>query len=317
VNDGFCNRHLPMLAVAGDWLYTNAIYENINGGVYRFTGKGDQWEQVASPSHLMGTQLMALVLDGTNHSRLFAAGYNSLLSSKDGGKSWTAVPSSFAKARVTALLGPDSDSAFLLVGTEQGVYRSADMGKTWKSILLPGGVQRILNFSRLEGNRVAAITTVGLLISSDGQTWEAAAPMPDRTQILGAISSGDALIAATSTGLMRSEDGGKSWQFVLNGLERSTVGAICRHPHEPGVLYAAQYGDVFESRDNGRSWTRISPAEPRMSIKELAILPDRADRLFALTQRQGVFALPLEALASDASNSKAHSTGVERGINEK
>ena len=116
---------------------------------------------------------------------------------------------------------------------------------------------------------------------------------------------------------MRSSDGGKHWQLVPNGLERSTVRAICRHPREPGVLFAAQYGDVFESRDNGQSWTRISPAEPKISIKELAILPDRADRLFVLTQRQGVFALPLEALASGASTPKGLSTGVERGINEK
>jgi photosystem II stability/assembly factor-like uncharacterized protein len=193
------------------------------------------------------------------------------------------------------------------------MYRSADAAKTWKHIELPVGSQRVLKFSRLEGNRIAAITTAGLLISGDGQQWEATAPLPDHAQLMHAISSGDALIAATSTGLMRSEDSGKSWQLVLNGLERSTVSAICRHPTGVGVLYAAQYNDVFESRDNGKSWTRISPAGPNISIKELAILPERADRLFALTQRQGVFALPLEAFTSDASSTKGHSTGVREG----
>ncbi len=316
MNEGFCNRHLPTLAATGDSLYTEA-YEDIQGGVYRFTGKNAQWEQVASPSHLKGTQLLALAFDGANRSRLYAAGYNSLLESNDEGKSWTALPGSFAKSRVTAMLGPEQDSPFLLVATEGGVYRSADSGKNWKRILLAGGPQRVLNFSRMEGNRIAAITTAGLLLSLNGEQWEAAGPLPDQAQMLGAISSGEVLIAASSKGLMRSEDGGGHWQLVTNGLAPSTVRAICRHPHEPGVLFAAQYSDVFESRDNGKSWTRISPAEPRISIKELAILPDRADRLFVLTQRQGVFALPLEALASGASTSKGLSTGVERGINEK
>jgi len=317
VNEGFCNRHLPMLTAAGDSLYTNAIYEDINGGVYRLTGKDGQWEQVAPPSHLRGAQLLALALDGTNPSRLYAAGYNSLLQSNDAGKSWVALPGSFAKSRVTALLGPEPHAAFLLVATEGGVYRSGDSGKIWKRIALPGGPQRVLNFSRLEGNRIAAITNAGLMLTEDGQQWEAASPLLDHAQILAAISSGPALIVASSSGLMRSEDGGHTWQLILNGLDRSTVRTICRHPREPGVLYAAQYSDVFESRDNGQSWTRISPAEPRISIKELAILPDRADRLFVLTQRQGVFALPLEAFASGASNSKGLSTGVERGINDK
>ena len=54
MNEGFCNRHLPMFAVVGDSLYTDAIYEDIQGGVYRLTGKSGQWEQMASPSRLMG-----------------------------------------------------------------------------------------------------------------------------------------------------------------------------------------------------------------------------------------------------------------------
>jgi photosystem II stability/assembly factor-like uncharacterized protein len=317
VNQGFCNRHLPMLTVAGASLYTNTIYEDAGGGIYRLSQEHPDWEQVAAPSRLMGLQLLSLVHDGTNPSHLFAAGYNSLVSSGDAGKTWAALPGSFAKSRVVALLGPASDSAFLLVATEGGVYRSGDSGKTWKRVELPGGAQRVLKFSRLEGNRIAAVTTLGLALSTDGQQWEAAGPLPGRAQILEAISSGDALIAASSAGLMRSGDGGQTWELILNGLDRSTVRTICRHPREPGVLYAAQYSDVFQSRDHGKSWTRISPAQPRVSIKELAILPDQADRLFVLTQRQGVFALPLEAFASGASNTKGLSTGIERGVNDK
>jgi photosystem II stability/assembly factor-like uncharacterized protein len=317
VNQGFCNRHLPMLTVAGGSLYTNAIYEDVSGGIYRITREHPDWEQIASPSHLMGTQVLSLVQDGTKPARFYAAGYNSLLSSGDAGKTWSALPGSFAKSRVVALLGPEPGSAFLLVATEGGLYRSGDSGKSWKRVELPGGPQRVLKFSRLEGNRIAAVTTLGLLFSYDGQQWDAAGPLPDHAQILEAVSSGDALIAASSTGLMRSEDAGQTWQLILKGLDRSTVRTICRHPREPGVLFAAQYSDVFESRDQGKSWTRISPAEPKVSIKELAILPDTADRLFVLTQRQGVFALPLGAFASGASNPKGPSAGVERGINEK
>jgi len=115
---------------------------------------------------------------------------------------------------------------------------------------------------------------------------------------------------------MRSGDLGKSWEPVLGGLQPGTVRTIYKHPSRPGVFFAAQYGDVYESRDDGRSWSRISPDKSAVSIKELAIVPSRSDRLFVLTQRQGVFALPLEATASGASSVQGISTGAERGKND-
>jgi photosystem II stability/assembly factor-like uncharacterized protein len=115
------------------------------------------------------------------------------------------------------------------------------------------------------------------------------------------VESG-ALFAATSSGLLQSTDHGHSWQPVRGGLPGSTVQVVCKHPSRPGVLVAAQYDGVYESQDNGKSWTRISPDEPRLSIREMTILPEAANRLFVRTERQGIFALPLEAVASGASN---------------
>jgi hypothetical protein len=89
------------------------------------------------------------------------------------------------------------------------------------------------------------------------------------------------------------------------------VRTVYKHPSLPSVLFAAQYGDVFESRDDGNSWSRISPDNSTVSIKELAIVPTRSDRLFVLTQRQGIFSLPLESIASGASSLKGISTGAE------
>jgi hypothetical protein len=115
------------------------------------------------------------------------------------------------------------------------------------------------------------------------------------------VQSGS-LFAATSSGLQQFEESGHSWQLVQGGLPAGTIQAICKDPVRPGILVAAQYDGVYWSQDNGKSWTRISPEGPRLSIRELAILPEKANRLFALTERQGVFVLPLEATAPVASN---------------
>lgn len=318
VNQGFCNRHLPSLAVAGEALYTNTIYEAENGGIFRFELNYSHWENVAPVSRLLGQQVLSLVPDGADPTRLYAAGYSSLLVSADSGKNWAALPGAFGKSRVTALLAPDAGSRFILAGTEDGLFRVIDGAKTWKRIELPSATQSVRSLVRLEASQVAAITPSGLVLSDDGLNWRAAGPMPGNAEPYAVAAAADhTLFVASSSGLIRSTDLGQRWELVLNGLQPGTVRTVYRHPSHPDVLYAAQYGDVYESRDNGHFWSKISTDHPGVSIRELAIVPSRSDRLFVLTQRQGVFALPLEAIASGASNWKGISAGAERGTNDK
>ena len=310
MNEGFCNRHLPALTVAGDALYTNTLYEPATGGVFKFEAIGNRWENVAPASRLLGQQLLTLVPDGANPARLYAASYTALLVSGDAGKSWAALPAAFGGSRVTALLGPAAGSQFMLAATENGLYRSGNNGKVWKRVPWPPLKQGVRHLARLSPSQITAITPAGLFFSEDGLEWRAAGPLPGNAEPYQLVVEQNSLFVASSSGLMRSDDGGQSWELVLGGLQRSTVRAICKHPSRPGVLFAAQYGDIYESTDAGHSWTRISPENSEISIKELAIVPAWSDRLFVLTQRQGVFALPLEAVASAASNLRRLPTGA-------
>jgi photosystem II stability/assembly factor-like uncharacterized protein len=315
VNQGFCNRHLPSLTVAGGALYTNTVYETDNGGIFRLdVGRG--WEQVAPASRLLGQQVLALVPDGADPAHLYAAAYSSVLVSADSGKNWASVPTAFGKSRVTALLGPDSASRFILAATENGLFRAADGAKTWKPVKLPPTVQGVRALARLDGAHLAVVTSTGVFFSADGLEWQAASSLPGNAEPYDVVATdSNTLFVASSAGLMRSIDLGNSWETVLGGLQPGTVRTVYKHPSLPKVLFAAQYGDVYESLDDGHSWLKISPEKSGVSVKELAIVPTRSDRLFVLTQRQGVFALPLEAAASGASGTQGISTDAERGKN--
>ena len=317
INQGFCNRHLPALAVAGDALYTNTVYETENGGIFRLPALGPGWEQVAPASRLLGQQLLALVPDGSDPAHLYAAAYSSLLMSGDSGKNWASLPAALGKSRVTALLGPVAGSRFLLAATENGLFRAAEGSKVWKPVKLPAASQNVRSLTRLDASHLAAFTPAGVFLSEDGVEWRAASPLPGNAEPNEIVSIGSTtLLVASSSGLLRSGDLGSSWEPVLGGLQPGTIRTIYKHPSRQGVLFAAQYGDIFESRDDGQSWTRISPDKSAVSIKGLAIVPARSDRLFVLTQRQGVFALPLEAAASGASSVQGISTDAERGKND-
>jgi photosystem II stability/assembly factor-like uncharacterized protein len=317
VNEGFCNRHLPSLAVAGGALFTNTIYDPSSGGVFRLPAGGGAWEQTAPASRLLGQQVLALATDGANPARLYAAGFSALITSPDAGKSWTPLPGVFGSARVTALLGPDTGAEYMLAATDRGLFRSVDGGRLWQTSELPSPLPPLRRLVRLGAARAAAVTASGIFLTEDGLRWRAAASLPGGAVVHDLALAGDALLAATSAGLLRSDDAGATWAQVSGGLDPGTIRALAVHPTRSGVLFAAQYGDVYTSQDSGRSWAKISPQKSGISIQQLAVLPGRADLLFALTRSQGVFALPLETLASGVSGSRGTSSGAERGVNDK
>jgi len=299
INQGFCNRQLPAMVAEGDTLYTHTIYDPGDGGVFRLSSDADHWERFAPVPRLNGEELLTIVPDPAGPSLWYGAGYNSLVVSTDAGAHWNPLPA-FPKSRVDNLFCAPH-AGYLLAATAAGLYRNVPHAKTWESVAIPSTPERLRAFFPLDDGIVAATTTHGIFFSKDGMLWQAAGPLPDNAEPYNIVESGS-LFAATSSGLVQSADQGRSWQPVRGGLPASTVRAVCKHPTQPGVLVAAQYDGVYESRDDGKSWTRISPDQPRISIREMTILPDSANRLLVRTERQGIFALPLEAVASGASN---------------
>jgi photosystem II stability/assembly factor-like uncharacterized protein len=97
--------------------------------------------------------------------------------------------------------------------------------------------------------------------------------------------------------LLRSRDGGRSWQPSASGLRGASVSAIAIDPKTPTVLYAGTSVDaalynspgVFRSADAGKTWRLASrglASDP--DIDELVINPLQTSTLYAVTF-DGVF----------------------------
>ncbi|HVR98937.1 MAG TPA: hypothetical protein VMW27_20120 [Thermoanaerobaculia bacterium] len=100
--------------------------------------------------------------------------------------------------------------------------------------------------------------------------------------------------AATSEGLVRSDDAGASW-VSLNAVllpspqEVIDVSTVAVDPSAPGTVYASPTGGnlVFRSTDHGASW-QLAAAGLGARVLDLAVDSQRAGRLFAATL-DGVF----------------------------
>ncbi len=150
-----------------------------------------------------------------------------------------------------------SDPNVFFVGTANGyIYRSTDAGRSWE-ICRPGlGVWGLTIESLLVDRR----TSSRLYVAG----WD----------------------GYRRGGVFVSEDAGRHWRPLLRG---QAVRALAQSPSDPEQLVAGTLDGVYESRDGGRTWHRLSPRDhPGIkNVESIAI-----DPLNPLTMYVGTWHLP-------------------------
>ena len=96
------------------------------------------------------------------------------------------------------------------------------------------------------------------------------------------------LVGIELGGLMRSSDGGVSWQDHRPGAQPD-VHSLAWHPHTPGRAYEAGGGGAAFSTDAGESWQPADEGLDRRYTWSVAVDPDDADCWY-LSASTGPFA---------------------------
>jgi len=82
-------------------------------------------------------------------------------------------------------------------------------------------------------------------------------------------------VATDNQGLFKSIDGGKSWQFINQGLKNYLVYDLKLSATAPGRLYAATWGGGFYySEDGGTSWREANDGLSNTAVGEIAVQAD-------------------------------------------
>lgn len=155
--------------------------------------------------------------------------------------------------------------------------------------------------SPLQAGTIWIGTDDGLVqLSRDaGKTWSNVTPpssmMPEWIQINSIEASpydpATAYIAATmykfddhKPYLYRTNDYGKSWKKIVNGIPETTFTRVIREdPNKRGLLYAGTETGIYLSFDNGERWQSMQFNLPVVPITDLAI-HKREKELVAATQ---------------------------------
>jgi len=184
------------------------------------------------------------------------------------------------------------DCRTILAGTESGIHRSTDRGKTWQWIRdgFPPLQQysfsapiAAIAFDAQHPNRVYAGVGrprwneggAGAIYCSDdtGLTWRVVSGgqlpadaivsdidlMPRESQII---------LVATQRGIFRSDDSGQRWTASNQGLPYENVAELAFAPSAPHTVYASLrtmardkepfVGGVYRSDDAGKTWREVN-----------------------------------------------------------
>ncbi len=141
--------------------------------------------------------------------------------------------------------------------------RSADGGKTWKTIETNLPDHDIHGFAVSPANPrlfFAFIVKYGLWRSEDaGATWTLVSKeLPDSVLGLAVVpTTPETIYAATmDKGLLKSEDSGKSWK-PANGYPNKRAIALAQDPRDPRIIFVASETGLFRSDAQNSAWARV------------------------------------------------------------
>ena len=285
VGEGVVLPNVRALSMLG----SGAIYVGTEpAALFRSLDSGDSWEEVLSvrqmseekgwkfpPRPNTPAHIRSIATDpGHEETMYLAIQVAGIIRTKDGGKSWTHLTEGF-DPDVHALLidARNPQTVYAATGSGGGypdtpypaelpwgrpVYRSTDEGATWECITL-------------EHERTYSVPLCANPQRPEEMFVGVARDLPPHWPERPSRAEG---------GIMRTRDGGKSWQRLSNGLPDpflTMVGTIEVDPNEPGrVLLGTRgsvanlpagypAGQIFTSGDAGDSWREISVPLPSIS----------------------------------------------------
>lgn len=203
----------------------------------------------------------------------------------DAGTNWTNISDGFFGGSIGAVAIADADPNVIYVGTGsadprgntsagRGLYKSVDGGKTWSFSGLP------------EAGQIGKIRV-----------------HPKDPDLVYVAALGHIFGPNEERGIYRSQDGGATWEAVLQVSDTTGAINVVLNPHNPREVYAAMWraerkpwsmisgsedGGIFKSSDGGDTWKKLSGGLPEGLVGKIGITvsPANPDRVWAILEAE-------------------------------
>ena len=251
-------NHPFIVAVDYDPSDPTTLYLAAGNGLFRAAKKGAEWTQLTGSDV---TELRDLAIDPRDPKTIYFAYSHGLRVTHDRGETWQELAAGLHRRYTEAVRVDRTQPQRLIVGGEEGIFRSEDGGKSW-TLAGASGFQ-ILRIEQSPQDACYWLATTqagGLFASHDcGQTFENSGRIGVGRDLYSIsfdpTNAQRIAIAGWGPGVAVSEDSGKTWVERNRGLPRPDVWSVIFDPAHTGRLYASvQEEGLYVSDDAGLNW---------------------------------------------------------------
>jgi len=170
---------------------------------------------------------------------------------------WSPVYSNFEDKSGETILEAQDGKVF--IGTRNGIFRSADQGKTWKQVVGNGWAMKIVESAGV----LLSTYEHGILRSTDGgDHWDVVISEGGVGIDVERIDGGFAAITYNTKSETRrvriSSDGGKTWTPIDAGLPPHDLIASIKQVGD--YFYCGHPDGIYRSSDKGKTWKLLFPS---------------------------------------------------------
>ena len=254
-----------------------------SGWFIRTQNSGLDWEELTTnlPTDLSAQGLLAL-----SEQDFIIAGANELLSSHDGGLTWT-TDTSFSSGLLRDLTRDPQGHVYALQ-TAVGVLASADSGRSWRVIEGPVNQARGLSWPTDSSGYLASSAGRIFRTLDGGATWDTLTTGASaRLERIAWSSAQDVWVlrGGFSDSVLHSADAGATWERIAL-TRRYSWRSLAFSDSLRGWIVGGRSADgyVLQTTDGGQTWTEVR--EQPVGIFDLTV-PYRADTLMFWACGQG------------------------------
>lgn len=238
------------------------------GLLYTITG-GDEWVVVKRQPAAFKT-INDLAVDAQDLCTLYAAAENKIFKSVTCSRDWKEIYyHDIAPAeRIISIAVDWYNPKNIYAGTSGGSFlKSTDSGTSWRQIGYVRGalLKKILIDPRDSRKIYFASTTKGIFRTADGgATWQE--PILEQLKrfpggdnyrsLIFNSSAANSFILAAEYGLLKSNDGGNTWEPIdlLTNPKGVSINAVAVDQENGNGLYYVTNTNFYKSLDGGKSW---------------------------------------------------------------
>jgi len=275
-------------SIAIDPKEPNVIYAGTWHLAWKTADGGANWEHINKEKGLIDdSDVFSMIVDSANSSVVFASACSGIYKSENAAQHFSKIQGIPFTARRTRVLKEDpSNPDIVYAGTTEGLWKTTDLGKTWKRMSDPEVVVNDVLIDPRDSHRV--------------------------------------LLATDRAGVLASTDGVQTLAPSNHGYTHRYVSSIAADKNDPnailvGLVNDRELGGVFVTRDRGENWVQKSSG---LGGRDVFSLKQASTGEFVAGTNHGIFLLPengsswrpINSIVNEKTSLKSAKKGAKKAV---